>query len=511
MRFVPASLTGRLVLTVITLVAVGAFLVSTVTALAMHAYLNARLDQQVNDALERASRDYVGAGSPALPTPGHDGDEGPGDGPGDGPPVGEARGQGAGTVTAVFDTHGDRGNLLTQRGSFQWLTGPALTALHDVPADGEMHAVVLPHLGSFRVRVLTIPDGSVVSGLSTSDNDAILHSLLAWEALLALGGVVLTGATGWWLVRRQLAPLREVAATAHEVATLPLSDGAIGTTARVPDRLADERTEVGQVGSALNSMLEHVEEALDARHRSELQVRQFVADASHELRTPLSTIHGYAELSRRSQPPDVDQLRSAMTKVESETHRMSALVEDLLLLARLDAGRPLSRDDVDLTHLLLEAVNDARVVGADHRWILDVPDEPVVVPGDERRLHQVVTNLLNNARRHTPKDTIVTIGVRPEGREAVLTVEDDGPGLPPDLVDHVFERFTRGDTARTRESGGAGLGLSLVEAISTAHGGTVTVMSRPGSTRFEVRLPAAAAPTTAAPAPERVHRDRRPV
>ena len=181
-----------------------------------------------------------------------------------------------------------------------------------------------------------------------------------------------------------------------------------------------------------------------------------------------------------------------MTKVEAEATRMSSLVEDLLLLARLDAGRPLASDEVDLTRLALEAVGDARVVGGDHRWQLDLPDEPVLAPGDEQRLHQVLTNLLNNARRHTPPGTSVTVGVREDGDRVVLSVLDDGPGLPPQLADTAFERFTRGDSARTRESGGAGLGLSLVQAIALAHGGNVSVDSAPGRTRFEVRLPAPA-------------------
>jgi two-component system OmpR family sensor kinase len=270
---------------------------------------------------------------------------------------------------------------------------------------------------------------------------------------------------------------------------MPLSSGAIGTTVRVPEELTDEHTEVGQVGAALNTMLEHVEGALDERHRSETQIRQFVADASHELRTPLATIHGYAELSRRT-TDDPTQLVRAMSKVEAEADRMSSLVEDMLLLARLDAGRPLARDEVDLTRLVLETVSDARVVGPEHRWSLDLPDEPVLVPGDEQRLHQVVTNLTNNARRHTPPGTTVTVGARPDGDEVVLSVTDDGPGMPPDLVHTAFERFTRGDSSRTRESGGAGLGLSLVQAISAAHHGSVSVESQPGRTRFEVRLPA---------------------
>jgi two-component system OmpR family sensor kinase len=259
----------------------------------------------------------------------------------------------------------------------------------------------------------------------------------------------------------------------------------------VPDELTDERTEVGQMGAALNTMLAHVEGALDERHRSEQQVRQFVADASHELRTPLSTIHGYAELSRRTQPADPAQLATAMTKVEAEATRMSRLVEDLLLLARLDAGRPLADDEVDLTKLVLETVGDARVVSPEHRWLLDLDDEPVLVPGDELRLHQVVTNLLNNARRHTPPGTSVTVAAHADGDEAVLSVTDDGPGMTPELVRTAFERFSRGDSSRTRASGGAGLGLSLVQAISSAHGGSVSVESEPGRTRFLVRLPAA--------------------
>ncbi|MEP6817213.1 MAG: HAMP domain-containing sensor histidine kinase, partial [Marmoricola sp.] len=172
--------------------------------------------------------------------------------------------------------------------------------------------------------------------------------------------------------------------------------------------------------------------------------------------------------------------------------RMSSLVGDLLLLARLDSGRPLEREEVDLTRLLLEAVTDARVVAPEHRWRLALPDEPVVVTGDEHRLHQVVTNLINNARRHTPSGTTVTVGARPRGEpgeHVTVTVHDDGPGIPGDLVGHVFERFTRGDSSRTRVSGGAGLGLSLVQAITEAHGGTAGVETRQGSTTFTLSLP----------------------
>jgi len=214
-------------------------------------------------------------------------------------------------------------------------------------------------------------------------------------------------------------------------------------------------------------------------------VRQFVADASHELRTPLATIAGYSELAR-SRPDDEEALRRALEKVEEESHRMTALVEDLLLLARLDAGRPLARQPVDLTRMLLEAVADARVLAPDHVWRLTLPDEPIEVLGDEQRLHQVVTNLLTNARKHTPAGTTVTVAADPSG----FTVHDDGPGFAPELAEHAFERFTRGDRARRRE-GGVGLGLALVAAIVEAHGGSVTLDSRPGDTTFTVRLPGA--------------------
>ncbi len=367
-----------------------------------------------------------------------------------------------------------------------------MTTLREVPVDGRVHAVSLPTFGSYRVQAVDSRAGTVVAGLPTHDIEAAVTSLVGYETVLLLLGVTIAAGVGTVLVRRQLRPLRSVAETAHEVTAIPLASGEIGTTVRVPDELTDERTEVGRVGAALNTMLTHVEQALDERHRSEQQVRQFVADASHELRTPLSTIHGYAELSRRNRAPDPEQLAVAMSKVEAEATRMSSLVEDLLLLARLDAGRPLARDEVDLTKMVLEAVGDARVVGPDHRWLLDLPDEPVLAPGDEQRLHQVLTNLLNNARRHTPPGTSVTVGVHEDGGQVVLYVEDDGPGLPPSLTDHAFERFTRGDSARTRESGGAGLGLSLVQAITTAHGGSVSVTSVPGRTRFVVRLPALA-------------------
>jgi two-component system OmpR family sensor kinase len=460
-----ASLTSRLVVTTVLLVLLVTVLVGTATTLAVRNYLDNQLDHQISENLDRLSR--FGPGGPGTQI---------------------------GTLSAVFPTQGDPTVTLVQDGGDR-RPAPAeqpdavASAIDDVPADGKVHAVHLPGVGTYRVAFDNVPGGKIGSGLPTEDIDDVISNLIKWEVLLALLAVVGAGGAATIVVRRQLRPLREVAATAHSVSELPLAEGEIDLTERVPEHLTDERTEVGQVGAALNTLLEHVETSLAARHRSEQQVRQFVADASHELRTPLATIAGYTELARQ-RPDDPGMLDIALDKVEEESGRMTSLVEDLLLLARLDAGRPLEREPVDLTRLLVEAVSDARVIDPDHRWRVDIPDDlidsPAVVSGDELRLHQVVTNLLTNARKYTPDGTTVTVLVRRDG----FAVHDDGPGFPPDLVEHAFERFARGDSARTRgQEMGVGLGLALVDAIVSAHGGRVTLQSVPGDTTVDVSLP----------------------
>jgi len=302
-------------------------------------------------------------------------------------------------------------------------------------------------------------------------------------------GLLLAALAAAVLVRLTLRPLSRIAATARRVSELPLDRGEVALAERVPDADTDPGTEVGQVGAALNSLLGHVGNALRARQASESKVRQFVADASHELRTPLAAIRGYAELSRRSQQPLPPDVAHALGRVESEAVRMTSLVEDLLLLARLDAGRPLEAEPVDLSRLLVDAVGDAQAAGRDHVWRLDLPDEPVVVTGDHARLHQVVANLLSNARTHTPAGTTVTARVCSTGGCAVLAVLDDGPGVPPAVLPTVFERFARADTSRSRTAGSTGLGLAIVSAVVHAHGGSVEVTSEPGQTAFVVQLP----------------------
>jgi two-component system OmpR family sensor kinase len=306
--------------------------------------------------------------------------------------------------------------------------------------------------------------------------------------LVGGGATLLGGLTIFVIVRRSVRPLERVAATARKVATLPLDRGEVDLAVRVPVKDTDSRTEIGSVGAAINQMLGHVSGALTARQASETRVRQFVADASHELRTPLAAIRGYAELARRSEH-EPGAVTHALRRVESESARMTTLVDDLLLLARLDSGRPLAREEVDLTMLVVDRVSDARVAGADHKWQLDLPDEPVTVTGDSARLHQVLANLLANARNHTPPGTVVVTGVRRQPGGVEMTVTDNGPGIPAELQPEIFGRFVRGDSSRSRAAGSTGLGLAIVAAVISAHGGTVTVDSWPGHTCARVWLP----------------------
>lgn len=473
-KLLPSSLTGRLIVTAVALVAAVSILVALTATLVMRSYLTDQLDEKVVQSLGRAEFrvDRV------MPEPPAGQDRG-----------GEGFGRDVGSIEAIRSGDSITGTVVVSGngGGPKDLTARAAQALQQVDANREPRAIDVPGLGSYRVASTTSPSGTVVwNGLPTSDVDDTISSLMLWESLLALAGIATAAVAGRVLVRRQLQPLREVAATAHQVTTLPLSSGEVGRTVRVPADLTDPGTEVGQVGEALNQLLGHVERALDARHQSEQQARQFLADASHELRTPLSTIKGYAELSRRTGRDDPDQI---LAKVESEAGRMSTLVEDMLLLARLDAGRDVDRRPIDLTRLVVEAVDDARVRDSERRWTFDVPTEPVTVTGDEQRLHQAVTNLVTNATRHTPPGTTVSVRLVRDG-QVRIDVHDDGPGLTPELLPTVFERFTRGDSSRTRASGGAGLGMSLVEAIMHAHGGDATVRSIPGDTTFTLSLPA---------------------
>ena len=356
---------------------------------------------------------------------------------------------------------------------------------------GEPDTVRLPNgLGEFRV-LTTATDGEtlLIVGISTREVTTTVARLGAVIAAV-LGGILIVAAVlGREVVRLGLRPLTRVREAATAVTTLPLDRGSVALAERLPTLDTDPSTEVGQLGLAFTRMLEHVQNAFDARQASEQKVRQFVADASHELRTPLAAIRGYSELTRRSGHEVPDDIRHALARIESESVRMSELVDDLLLLARLDEGRELRRDPVDLAAVVADAVADARATSPVHDWVERLPNVPVVVTGDQHRLHQGVANLLANARVHTPEGTRVTAGLGVLERRAIITITDTGPGIPGDVQPVLFERFARADTSRSRATGSTGLGLAIVSAVVQAHNGEVTFTSRPGETVFRVSLP----------------------
>ncbi len=338
----------------------------------------------------------------------------------------------------------------------------------------------------------TYSGGQLVIGLPMGSTISTLDRLVGVE--LAVTGAALVAALlmGWWLVRVSFRPLRAVETTAQAIARGELAE-------RVPGEEA--RTEVGRLARAINVMLGRIEKAFAQRdateqdlRASEGRMRQFVADASHELRTPLTAVSAYAELFEQGAATRADDLQRVMHGIRSETARMGSLVEDLLLLARLDEGRPLEREEVELLGVAAEAVQTASTVGPEWPVRLVAP-EPVEIVGDRMRLRQVLDNLLANVRTHCPAGTSCVVTVDKDDQDAVISVEDDGPGLGPEDTSRVFERFFRADASRSRLMGGAGLGLSIVASITKAHGGTVTVTSgATGGTVFTVRLPLAGMP-----------------
>ncbi len=503
------TLRGRLIAGLLALLATACAVVGIVSYLSLHSFLLGQLDHQLTTASDR----YVGCLNGPPPRDG-DGDGEHGARRATRPFAGSSRPP---RPSAPRSRNGQVQNQRLADGTCK-LSAADAAALTSMPANGMPSTRELSYLGSYRLVAVPGHDDSVyVSGLPLDPVSSTLRQVELTEAAVFAAALLLTGFIGTGWVRLSLRPLRRVAATATRVTQLPLSSGEVVLPERVPD--ADPRTEVGQVGTAFNRMLGHVERALARRAASEARLRRFAADASHELRTPLAAIRGYAELARRNPGPVPDEVAHALSRVESEAGRMSVLVDELLLLAQLDAGRPLASEPVDLTLLTIDAASDARVAAPHHRWVLELPDEPVSVRGDEHRLRQVLANLVSNAARHTPRGTTVTIALRPSRTDGParaarrpgpptiveLSVTDDGPGIPAELQPALFERFVRGDSARSHSAGSTGLGLAIVEAVVAAHGGQVAVTSRPGRTSFVITLPQLEQPAGAAqPEPRRL-------
>src|SRR5580692_718876 len=514
------TISGKLIIGLVVLFGLASAVVSVITAQSLDNSLMSSLRTQV----QSATSTWFTCANPDSDVPGGDPDQDQ-----QGPPDCYASRQAPGTFLAVLSASGKVeqyhyvGGVCTLTAADQTMLvnlpapgPPGSYPPHGPPPDPPTYTGTLASLGiEFMFTKVPGPDHTVlVTGLPLTTVNATLGHVENTEHVLfavALGLAVILGAV---LVQFSLRPLRRVAATATRVTELPLDSGEVTLPAGVPD--IDPRTEVGQVGAAFNRMLFHVERALSRRAASEARLRRFAADASHELRTPLSAIRGYAELALRHRGPVPEDVTHALTRVQSESARMSVLVDDLLLLARLDAGRPLEREPVDLSRLAIDVTSDARVARRDHHWRLDLPSDPILVRGDEHRLHQVLANLMSNAGKHTPPGSTVSValsiqaaplvdspvapdgglverGVRPAAPRVELSITDDGPGIPAELLPELFERFTRADTSRSRDLDAAGkstgLGLAIVDAVVAAHGGSITVTSRPGRTRFAICLP----------------------
>ena len=482
----PWTLRTRLVVSVVGLFTLVSIIVAAASTLVLYGNLSGPISEQLQHSAGFLEN-RAGLNT-SQPTPGQGGGAAPGQQPGSisAASVGKEIG---GRMTATLDT------------AQKTLSAKQLAPLLSIKKSDQPVDLTISGLGNFRVirtQLITEPvDGSPVSfyeyyAYPLGEMQSTLAAFGVSVAGISLAGILLIAFATWLFVSYALRPLRRVAATATEVASMELDRGEVDLSVRVPEADTDTRTEVGQVGAALNTMLGHVGAALQARQASESRVRQFVADASHELRTPLASIRGYAELTRRGNydlPADVTH---SLGRVESEAVRMTSLVEDLLLLARLDAGREIETAPVDLTRILVDCVSDAHAAGPDHKWELGATSEALIVEGDAERLHQVFVNLLANARVHTPAGTRVKISLEKTDKgTAVVTIADNGPGIPKNLQSDLFERFARGDSSRSRASGSTGLGLAIVQAVVDAHRGSVTVTSRKGSTTFKVELPLA--------------------
>jgi two-component system, OmpR family, sensor kinase len=479
------SLRARLLAGLLVLAAAGLLLLGGITYAEQRSFLLQRVDQQLSAATGTLGHALDERGVPGgFAEPDHDGRPGSGGGPR--PPGGDA---GVGLPPGTYGQRRDAaGNVLGAQVISYGQTVKARPALparlpldHPVTVNGRRD-------GQPRYRVLATPSpsgsGTTVVAVPLTDVDQTLRRLLAVEALVIGGVLLVLGALTWAVVRIGLLPLDRMGRTAGAIAGGDLSHRVEAT---------DPRTEVGRLGIALNRMLDRLEEAFAEREAGEHRLRRFLADASHELRTPLSSIRGYAELFRIGAARSPRDVEKAMRRIEDEAARMGVLVEDLLILARLDQVADTPHDEVDLAPLVRDAVDDTRVTAPDRHIALGA-ERPSAVMGDAHQLRQVLGNLLRNALVHTPAGTPIDVSVGPEDGDVRLEVGEHGPGLPTDRPDALFERFWRAEGGRERGRAGAGLGLAIVAAIVEAHGGRVQARNADGGgASFVVVLPRAAA------------------
>ncbi len=478
----PRTLRRQLVLGVTAVVTIVLVAVSVVSVLNLRAYVTAMNDAEVAESLDALNHSFARYRQ----------------GESEHRPIGHALSgfteQNAGNVIAVLHDGHVIGSAVFYEDDPRPAAPDVVAAIEAQPwRDDIPRTVTLGSLGSFRVDSESAGDDHrLVVGVSLGLANRTISRRIITATVLLVVALVLTAVLTTSVVRYALRPLRRVAATAADVAGMPLAGDEQRITTRVQPDDTDPATEVGIVGHTLNRLLDNVDSALAHRAESDRRMRQFIADASHELRTPLAAIHGYAELTRQDSSALPPTTEYALARIESEARRMTSLVDELLLLSRLSEGEDLRTEDVDLGDVVIDAVNDAAVAAPTHNWVTQLPDEPVWVRGDRDRLHQLVSNLLSNGWVHTPPGVTVTTAITREqsgsdGPYAELTVSDDGPDIDPELLPHLFERFMRADKSRSNGTGN-GLGLAIVASIVEAHHGTVTAESASGQTVFRVRL-----------------------
>ena len=469
LRAKPTTLRRQFVAGGVALVTLASIVIGIAASFAVGRALLDSLDEELADTARRLAVSLEGPGPGQLNRPGFD----------------------VGTVVALISPTEVSGAFIDADGNLQALEpdqAGSLTSVQWVP--GEPENVLLDNRGGYRALLVAKIEGTqIVVGLPLREIRTTIARLNIVIIAVVVIVVLVAASIGAFLVRYALKPLDRLTETASAVTKQPLDRGDVRLALRVPPQYTNTESEVGQVVAALNLMLDHVDEAFQSRFESEEKMRQFVADASHELRTPLASIRGYAELTKRGGEKLSKDMKQAVDRIESESIRMTSLVEDLLLLARFDEGHALQMESVDLAQIVRDALSDAYVTSPEHEWGAEGVEEPVLITGDGSAIHQVVVNLLANARVHTPPGTSVEVRVKQSADKTVLQVEDTGPGIPRDARKKLFERFARGDSSRARSSGSTGLGLSIVDTIVKAHGGEVTLTSKPGKTVFTVTLP----------------------
>ena len=460
------SLRARLLLTLIPLFVIGLAAADIGTYTALRSSLESGVDAQISNS--RSQIEFL-----------VEGNQHPGPGPGGGGPEQQFPQY---TYGALYDQQG--GLIASHSFVFNSDAPQSQPALPAHLPDGQYADVAgTGVVSSYRLYTGPAVDGSgntLVVAIPLDSVNATLNNLLLLELSISSGIVLLVLVAGWILVRRGLRPLERMASTAGSIVASDLSK-------RVEP--SNDRTEVGRLGLALNTMLAQLQDAFAARQRNEERLRHFISDASHELRTPLTSMQGYAELLQRTPQMAPADFQLALRRMEDETKRMGTLVDDLLLLARLDQGRSLDQEHVDLEALVRDAAADARAADPSRAITVRIA-APLIVEGDAMRLHQVLANLLRNALVHTPAGTPIEVVVRGDGQHAFVEVVDHGRGIPENQRQLIFQRFHRADPARSGDQGGSGLGLSIAAAVVSAHAGSIDVRTTPGGgATFSVGLP----------------------